>query len=234
MNEMVEKVKGMNESTERIKRLREKLIATDPIVCPERALIWTEVYRNNEDKQPIIKAALALKETLSRMTVNVYEDELIVGNQGSALRAAPLHPQTNLWFMEELDTFPVRDGSKYRISEETKEKLREALDYWRGKTVYENTMAILPEETKDYMDTQIFTCNYTLTKGTGHFIIGFDTILKKGYEGIRAEAEAKLGELDLANPHDMDKILFTRQCNSVRRRRDICRQVRGRSVAAGQ
>ncbi len=204
----MEKVKGMNDSTDRIKRLKERLIATDPIVCPERALIWTEVYKNNEDKQPIIKAALALKETLSRMTINIFDDELIVGNQGSALRAAPLHPQTNLWFMDELDTFPVRDGSKYIISEDTKEKLREALEYWRGKTVYENTMAIMPEETKDYMESQIFTCNYTLTKGTGHFIIGFDTILKKGYEGIRAEAEAALKELDLSGPHDMDKILF--------------------------
>ena len=198
----------MNESTERVKKLRQKLIETDPMICPERAVIWTEVYRENEDKQPIIKAALALKETLSRMTIHVYEDELVVGNQASALRGAPLHPQINLWFMDELDRFEKRQGSRFHISEEAKEQLRGCMDYWKGRTVYENTVAILPQEAMDYMDTMVFTCNYTLTKGTGHFIIGFNKILEKGYEGVRRECEEKLAQLDLANPHDMDKILF--------------------------
>lgn len=198
----------MNESTERVKKLRQKLIETDPMICPERAVIWTEVYRENEDKQPIIKAALALKETLSRMTIHVYEDELVVGNQASALRGAPLHPQINLWFMDELDRFEKRQGSRFHISEEAKEQLRSCMDYWKGRTVYENTAAILPQEAMDYMDTMVFTCNYTLTKGTGHFIIGFNKILEKGYEGVRRECEEKLAQLDLANPHDMDKILF--------------------------
>jgi hypothetical protein len=38
-------------TTDRIKRMRERLIQTDPVVCPERAVIWTEVYRKNEDSR---------------------------------------------------------------------------------------------------------------------------------------------------------------------------------------
>ena len=198
----------MNESTKRIKKLREKLIDTDPIICPERALLWTEAYRENEDEQPIMKAALALLNTLSKMTIHVYEDELIVGNQGSALRAAPLHPQINLWFMDELDRFEARESSKFKITEETKEKLKSCMGYWRGRNVFENTWAILPQDTKDYMDAMVFTCGYTLAKGTGHFIINFNKILQVGYEGIRKEALAHLDELDLSQPDGMDKILF--------------------------
>lgn len=198
----------MNESTPRIKKLREKLIGTDPIICPERALLWTQAYKENEDKQPIIKAALALYKTLSEMTISIYEDELIVGNQGSALRAAPLHPQINLWFMKELDRFEVRNGSKFKIAEETKEKLRSCISYWEGRNVFENTWAILPQETKDYAEAMVFTCDYTLAKGTGHFIINFNRILEVGYEGIRKEALAHLAELDLSQPDGMDKILF--------------------------
>ncbi|MDF2611185.1 MAG: pyruvate formate-lyase [Lachnospiraceae bacterium] len=198
----------MNDSTERIKKLREEILAAAPAICPERAVLWTDAYINNEDQQPVMKAALALKETLSKMTIHVYEDELLVGNQASVRRGAPLHPQINLWFMDELDRFDKREGSVFQITEETKRKLREIMNYWKGKTVFEKTMALLPNETKEYMDSMVFTCNYTLTKGTGHFVINFNRILKSGYEGIRKECEEHLAELELSNPNDMDKIIF--------------------------
>jgi formate C-acetyltransferase len=197
-----------NSSTARIKKLREKLIATDPIICPERAVIWTKTYQENEDKPPVVKAALALKNTLANMTISIYEDELLVGNQGSSLRAAPLHPQINTWFMDELDRFEKRQGSRFKISESTKQKLKDVIDYWNGKTVYEHTMALLPDETRKYMDSMVFTCNYTLTKGTGHFVIHFNRILESGYEGIRQECNSYLSRLSLSNPNDLDKITF--------------------------
>ena len=196
------------EMTQRIKTLRERLVATDPIICPERALLWTQSYRENEAEPPVIKAALALKKTLSEMTIRIYDDELIVGNQGSALRAAPLHPQINLWFMDELDRFEARQGSRFKISDDTKQKLKETMEYWRGKTVYERTIRLLPVAATDYMDSLVFTCNYTLTKGTGHFIINFNRILRDGYEGVRRESEARLLNLDLSNPEDFDQISF--------------------------
>ena len=115
--------------TERCKRIRERLVNTDPIICPERAVLWTESYRKTEQEPPVIRAALALKETLSKMTIHIYEDELLVGNQGSALRAAPLHPQINLWFLNELDTFEKRQGSRFLISESAKEQIRSVEEY---------------------------------------------------------------------------------------------------------
>lgn len=194
------------EATQRIERLRERLVNTEPVICPERALIWTESYKKTEDQPPVIRAALALKETLSRMTINIYDEELLVGNQGSALRAAPLHPQINLWFMDELDRFELRDGSKFKITEDTKEKLKNTMNYWRGKTVYERTISQLSQEAKDSAAANVFTCNYTLTKGTGHFLLNFEKVLKVGFNGIKAECEKHLSRLDYANPEDFDKI----------------------------
>ncbi|MEI6100503.1 MAG: pyruvate formate lyase family protein, partial [Eubacteriales bacterium] len=198
----------MSEATMRIQKLRERLVDADPIICPERAVLWTESYQENECQPNVIKAALALKNTLSKMTIRIYDDELLVGNQGSSLRAAPLHPQINLWFMNELDRFELRDGSKFIISAETKDKLIASMDYWKNKTVYEKTMALLPQQAKDYMDTMVFTCNYTLTKGTGHFIINFNKILKEGFSGVRKTCEEKLELLELSNPEHFDKISF--------------------------
>lgn len=65
------------EMTERCKRIRERLVYTDPIICPERAVLWTESYKQTEDQPPVIRAAMALKETLSKMTIHIYEDELL-------------------------------------------------------------------------------------------------------------------------------------------------------------
>ncbi len=201
--------------THRITALRERLVAADPVICPERALLWTQSYKENEAEPPVIKAALALKKTLSNMTIRIYDDELIVGNQGSSLRAAPLHPQINLWFMDELDRFEARDGSKFKISQDTKQKLKDTMDYWRGKTVFERTMRLLPAAATDYMESLVFTCNYTLTKGTGHFLINFNRILQDGFEGVRQKCEARLNRLDLSNPDDFDQISFYRAMTIV-------------------
>lgn len=194
------------ETTPRIQRIRERLVNFEPIICPERALFWTESYKKTEDQAPVIRAALALKETLSKMTINIYEEELLVGNQGSALRAAPLHPQINLWFVNELDRFELRDGSKFKITEDTKEKLKNMMDYWRGKNVYERTTAMLSQEAKDSAAANVFTCNYTLTKGTGHFLLNFEKVLNVGFNGIKDECERHLLNLDYSNPEDFDKI----------------------------
>lgn len=191
--------------TERCRRMRERLVDTDPIICPERAVLWTQAYKKSESQPPVIRAALALKETLSKMTIHIYEDELLVGNQGSALRAAPLHPQINLWFLKELDSFEKREGSRFLISEEAKEQIRSVESYWRGKTVYERTMALLPKEAIDSMESKMFTCSYTLAKGTGHFLLNFEKVLKDGFHGIQKECEEQLKQLDYAVPEDFEK-----------------------------
>lgn len=192
--------------SDRCTRIRQAIIDTDPIICPERAVLWTESYQNTESDPPVVRAAKALKHTLSRMSIHIYDDELLVGNQGSGRRAAPIHPQINLWFLEELDRFEKRSGSRFLISEEAKEKLRSVKDYWSGKNVYERTMALLPQEAIDAMNSKVFTCSYTLTKGTGHFLLNFEKVLKVGFNGIKQECLRHLEALDYANPEDFDKI----------------------------
>lgn len=206
--------------TDRIKRMRDRLIMTDPVVCPERAVIWTEVYKQNESAPPIMKAALALKKTLEEMTITIYDDELIVGNQGSALRATTLSPTVNTWFKDELDKFDKRDGSRFLISEETKEKIRAILPYWEGKTVYESTLNLLDPKTIDAMNALVFTCGYTLGKGCGHWLLNFDHVLKGGFKSLREAAQRKLDELDYTDPRGVDQIPLYKAiiitCDAVR------------------
>lgn len=134
--------------TKRNEKMREELIATDPIICSERAAIWTQTFQEHEAEPAIIKEALALKATLENMTIRIGEQELIVGNQANGLRATNLNPLVNTWVIDELDKFEKRDGSVFRISEETKEIIRDIYPYWEGKSVFEHTMSILDDEQK--------------------------------------------------------------------------------------
>ncbi len=204
-----------NQATERIVRIRERLIDTDPVVCAERALIWTESYKTTEHLPQVLRAAIALRETLAKMSIHINDDELLVGNQGSGLRSAPLHPQINTWFLNELDLFEKRKGSRFLIPEESKKALRREIPYWAGKNVYDRTIALLPEDMLRAMDAFVFTCNYTLGKGTGHFLLNFERVLNLGFQGIKAEVERKATALALSNPDDLDKITFCRAVMTV-------------------
>ena len=57
------------ELTPRMKQFREELLAAQPQVCVERALITTQVYRDNQDQPLALKRALMLKAVLERMTI---------------------------------------------------------------------------------------------------------------------------------------------------------------------
>lgn len=195
-------------ATQRIKKLREKILNTDPIICHERAVTWTETYIKTEALPPVLRAAIALKETLENMSIHINDEELIAGNQGRGLRSAPLHPQINTWFADELDLFEDRKGSRFLISEETKKKIQEIVPYWKGKNVFERTMPLLSDEAKEAMKSLAFTCNYSLGKGTGHFLLNFQPVLERGFSGIKKEVEEKLSSLDLSEPDHFDKITF--------------------------
>ena len=208
------------ELSARCKRIRERLVNFEPIICPEGAVIWTESFKKTEDQPPVLRAAMALKALLEQKTIFINEDELLVGNQGSALRAAPVHPQITNWYYNELDKFNFRKASKFTITEEAKEQIRSVQDYWKGKTVIERTYALLPQEAVDSMDSKMFTCAYTLNKGTGHFLLNFEKVLKDGFYGIEKECKEKLDHLDYANPEDFEKISLYKAlimtCQSVK------------------
>jgi pyruvate-formate lyase len=92
------------EVSERISLLRERVLSTKPSVCTERARFYTQVYSENENKPVIIKRALALEKTLKEMTIFIDEGELIVGNQSSGNRAAPIFPEYAVdWLPAEMD-----------------------------------------------------------------------------------------------------------------------------------
>ena len=133
----------MIKMTERTKRLRDELIDITPRICPERARIFTKSMKESLG-QPIVKRrAKALFEVLDNMDIYVRPGELIVGNQASGPRAAPVYPEYSTgWIADEFEGKPYhfyeRPNDIYAYDEETKNELLEILDYWKDKSLYKN------------------------------------------------------------------------------------------------
>ena len=108
-------------SSNRIKKLRERIIAITPEICIERAWLITQAYKENESLPVVLKRAMALEKILSKMSIYIDEDELIVGNQASKPRSAPIFPEYSVdWIEKEIDEFAERSGDKFLVDERIK------------------------------------------------------------------------------------------------------------------
>lgn len=200
-----------NRVTDRVKRLREMAVKATPEICPERALIITEAYKEHEDKQINIKRALAVARVLDRMSISILDGELIVGNHARKPLAAPIFPEFDITYIEnELDQFEKRKGDQFVISRETKDALRSIFPFWKGRTVKDRVNAIMPEEVAKGGQAGIaaFDNEWTLENGDGHIVVDYPKLLRVGLEGVMGEVKEKLSALDLAEPEDLPKHYF--------------------------
>lgn len=53
----------------RINRWRKKFLKITPEICPERALLWTESYKQTEGQPQEVRVAKALAHVLRNMTI---------------------------------------------------------------------------------------------------------------------------------------------------------------------
>jgi len=172
----------------RMSALREKVINIKPSVCTERALFYTQAYSENEDKPVIIKRALALEKTLKGMTIFIDDGELIVGNQSSQHRAAPIFPEYAVdWLPAEMNELDKRPGDAFYITETHKKELVEIAAWWKGKTLYDRGKAIMSAENRDLLDSAIIKATGNLTSGDAHIAVDFFKILETGLGGYLDE-----------------------------------------------
>jgi formate C-acetyltransferase len=193
----------------RVHNLREKVLSTKPSICTERARYYTKVYRENEDKPLIIRRALALEETLKKMTIFIDDGELIVGNHSSRINAAPFFPEYAVkWVVEELDSFEKRSGDAFYPTEEVKQEIRELSTYWEGKTTIEKCYALMPEKYKEIHEAGIISARGNMTSGDAHIAVNDEKILKIGLNGYIEEVKRYRDKLNLAFYEDLKKEQF--------------------------
>ena len=155
--------------TPRMQAYRESVLNQTPTIDAQRAVLATEAYRTSLNQPPVMKRALMLQNILQKMDIYIEDETLLVGNQASVNRGAPVFPEYTMKFiMDELDLFEKRDGDVFAISEETKEQLRAIAPFWENNCLRARGEALIPEEMQVYMDTGFFgSANHTFSQGTG-------------------------------------------------------------------
>jgi len=189
----------------RTERLRDELLEITPSICPERARIFTESMRESEGEPIVLRRAKAFARVLKEMSIYVRNSELIVGNQARKPRAAPVFPEYSVeWILKEFEGEPYhmweRPNDVYEYDEETKRDVLAAIDYWRGKTVYETVRKLIPEEARQAWDIAAIDDDWVTQNGFGNILPNYESILKEGLGGLIGRAEERLASLDLTQP----------------------------------
>lgn len=195
--------------TERMNKYRNDVLDKKPYIDAQRAVLATESYKANQHQPSVMKRALMLKNILEKMSIYIEDETLIVGNQASSNKDAPIFPEYTLEFvMNELDTFDKRDGDVFYITEETKQQIREIAPFWENNNLRSKGGALLPKEVNVFMETGFFGMEGKLNAGDAHLAVNYEKLLKvglKGYEERTLEAKANL---DLTKPESIDKYAF--------------------------
>lgn len=195
--------------TPRMQAYRESVLEKKPFICAERALLATESYQAHKNQPAVMLRALMLKNILDKMSIYIEDETLIVGNQASSNKDAPIFPEYTLEFViNELDLFEKRDGDVFYITEQTKEDLRSIAPFWDNNNLRAKGMTLLPDEVSVFMETGFFGMEGKLNSGDAHIAADYENLLKLGLKGYEERTLKLKDELDLTNPESIDKYSF--------------------------
>jgi formate C-acetyltransferase len=214
------------EVTPRVERLRKEFVEKRYCLSIDRMRIETRVMKETEGEPMEVRRAKVFAAIVREMPVNIFADELIVG-------CAELNPRCRYIDAEELEAIEagvkLDKWSHYYHKSLTDEDLREMkeemIPYWKGSGKWEKTRhgrnyQLIPPEIYNLMVEDpavhpptmslVYTAGYGLAKGgqIGHNSLGYEKVLKKGFLGVKKDAEERLARLDQTDPDERKKAPF--------------------------
>jgi len=173
--------------TPRVERLRETFLDIKPSVAIDRARIETRVMKETEGESVITRRAKVFAASAREMPIYIFPDQLIVGCIGGKPRCANIVPGLDVTMRKATQTYilGMREDLPFDdLSDDEKQELEEMAPYWKeqgriGKVFH-----------------------------YGHNIHNHQKVVKKGFLGIKKDAEDRLARLDLADPQDAAKVPF--------------------------
>ena len=200
---MEEEKRGMNE---RIQKLREQSVTTEPRLYMERADLMTDAYLKYEGSVSIpVMRALAFKHFMENKTLNINEGELLVGEKGDGPQAAPSFPELCCHTLEDMEVMNARDLISFKVTEaDLKLQEEKIIPYWEKRSVRNKILNAMTQEWKDTYAAGIFT-EFMEQRGPGH-TVGSENIFNKGFNEHKEDIAKAIENLDLFNDVDaLDK-----------------------------
>ena len=122
---------------DRIKTLKNDMLNPTREISLERALLYTESYKQTAGMSVILKRAKAVAHILDNVAISIREGELLAGNRTVKPRSGIVSPEMDpYWILKEIDTIDTRPQDQFHFSEENKKIYREELySYWQEKSM---------------------------------------------------------------------------------------------------
>ncbi|MCL5026018.1 MAG: hypothetical protein M1531_05935, partial [Chloroflexi bacterium] len=204
----------------RIQRLREQLLASPTgrrtvHICMHRARLVTESYCQTEGENPAIRRARALYHVFANVPIPLPDEQLLIGSPASEVGGHELEPEFSDWAEpvmvdgEAMTDFEaaLRTISRYYISDEDLRLFREeVLPYWRerGRGHYARRELVqhYPEAYHFFQYGQIYL--WRLGGALYHTLQDYRSVLERGIDGLRAEVQGYIADLDASRPASME------------------------------
>jgi pyruvate formate-lyase/glycerol dehydratase family glycyl radical enzyme len=179
----------------RIDRLRKIMLDTKASLCSQRALLYTESFKQTENEPYILRKAKAFAHTLDHMSIFIETDSLIFGNIASKNFAAPVFPEYSMdWLVDEIDTFSLRKGDVFQVDEKVKAELLSISDFWLGHTHKDEVNRNITEDIRLASKTGALHLGGISMSGDGHVVPDYPTLLSRGFRWYVDEANKKIRE----------------------------------------
>ncbi len=148
MAEQEKTVREQHGATERVRRLREESLNTQPRIYMERAVLETEAYEKYEGTVSVPELrALTLRHFFENKSISIHKGELIVGEKGDGPQSAPTFPELCCHTLEDMKIMDQRELIRFAVSEEDlriqKEKI---IPYWEKRSIRHKILSSMSEE----------------------------------------------------------------------------------------
>lgn len=187
-----------------------------PRVSLERAIYFTESFKTTEGQPLVWRWAKALHHIAENISVEIFDDELIVGRPNTWFgRYSLVYPELDGTIMKAgAEAFIAAKGAPDAIivTDEDKRIVDEVLfPYWNGKDFAPNFIKSLPPASRHIsfgsdpnnvgvMQTFVIVQSSTM-RHSQNWVIDFEKMLKRGCKGMREEAQARMAALK--HPRDL-------------------------------
>ena len=192
----------------RVNRLLDWTKRRDSTADSHRALKVTEGYVKYAHLPQNVKWGLIMRDILTTVPINIWPDELIVGELAAEPCSAPIYPEFSVdWLKDEFsrNVMEARKNDRYVVSPEVKADIIGISDFWKNKTVGDAFEASLTEEERagSFLEKGINRCGLYVYAGVGHVCADYAKLFRIGFGGIRKEVEARLEGLDTSIPENV-------------------------------
>ncbi len=197
----------------RVNRLLKWTKERESTADSQRALIVTEGYRKYAHLPQNVKWGLILRDIFTNVKINIWPDELIVGELAAEPCSAPIYPEFSLdWLAREFrgNVMEARTNDRYVIDPQTKEDIYAIEPFWEHKTLGEAFEASLTKEEREgsYLGKGVNRCGLFVYAGVGHVCAHYEKLFRLGFGGIRRRILEAMEGLDTTLPADVKRREF--------------------------